>query len=162
MLTEAFANFKNGANSLVGLGLQESLLRLSDLCRRSLQGRQRLPWNDNDINCCRCFTISFYSGSFVQNTDKTGCVYVIVNGHTNCHCQYINKNRTYFLSSFPSQLALDVSLLRRKNMNDHTFFVLSELGCTNVGNAENILFSVIIFFSIDKLKGTHSNFEEDM
>lgn len=60
MLTEAFTNCKNEANSLVGLGLRESLLRLSDLCRHALQGRQRRPGNHNDVSCFSCATCFFH------------------------------------------------------------------------------------------------------
>lgn len=43
MLTGAFTNCE--ANSLVGLGLRESLLRLSDLCCHALLGRRCRPGN---------------------------------------------------------------------------------------------------------------------
>ena len=50
MLTEAFTNCKNEANSLVGLGLRECLLRLSDLCCHALLGRHRHPGNYSDVS----------------------------------------------------------------------------------------------------------------
>ena len=49
MLTEAFTNCKNKADSLLGLELQESPLPLSDLCRHPLLGRQHRPKSFNDI-----------------------------------------------------------------------------------------------------------------
>lgn len=48
MLTEAFINCMDEENSLAGLQLRESLLRLSDLCLRALLGRQHRPGERND------------------------------------------------------------------------------------------------------------------
>lgn len=66
------------ANSLVGLGVQKSLLRLFDLCRHALQGRQLHPGNNRTIwrggfmwifelswNCVR---ILYYSWTFYNKT----------------------------------------------------------------------------------------------
>lgn len=59
----ASTKWKNGANSLVGLELQESLLHLSDLCSHALLGRRRLPENHSDAGCFSCCS-SFNPTSF--------------------------------------------------------------------------------------------------
>lgn len=48
MFTEAFLKGGTKENSLVGPGLLESLLPLSDLCCQSLLGNQHLPDNHSD------------------------------------------------------------------------------------------------------------------
>lgn len=51
MLTEAVLNGRTRKNSLVGPGLPESLLPLSDLCCQALLGHRHLPDEHRDAIC---------------------------------------------------------------------------------------------------------------
>lgn len=60
LLTEAVLSGRMRINSLVGPGLLESLLPLSDLCVQALLGHQHLPDNHRDAICYGYNTFSFH------------------------------------------------------------------------------------------------------
>lgn len=72
MLTESFTNWKNEANSLLGLGLRESQLPLSDLCCHALLGRQRRPEDHSDVSCFSSAT--FFYPKYFQLSSHGGFI----------------------------------------------------------------------------------------
>lgn len=125
VLTEAFLNGRMKENSLVGPGLLESLLPLSDLYCQSLLGNQHLPDNHSDTIHSHYDTFYFSLNPFA--TYKYCMFYWLPTCFlcilSQLECQFynvsvtvsekmLNLQRAHLLSSFSLGMTLNVHLFK--------------------------------------------------